>query len=50
MIIAAVFAGGKGSRMGSTDTPKQYFMLGSKPIIIHTVEKFFINSHWKFYI
>ena len=44
MIIAAVFAGGRGSRMGSTDTPKQYFMLGSKPIIIHTVEKFFINS------
>lgn len=44
MVIAAVFAGGKGSRMGNTETPKQYLMLGSKPIIIHTVEKFFINS------
>ena len=43
MVIAAVFAGGKGSRMGNTDTPKQYLMLGSKPIIIHTVEKFFVN-------
>ncbi len=43
MVIAAIFAGGKGTRMGSTDTPKQYFMLGSKPILIHTVEKFFVH-------
>lgn len=43
MVIAAVFAGGKGSRMGNTETPKQYMMLGSKPIIIHSVEKFFVN-------
>ena len=44
MVIAAVFAGGKGSRMGNTETPKQYMMLGNKPIIVHTIEKFFINS------
>ena len=45
MVIAAVFAGGKGSRMGNTETPKQYMMLGSKPIIVHTIEKFYINSN-----
>lgn len=44
MVFAAVFAGGIGSRMGSSDTPKQYLELGSKPIIIHTIEKFFINE------
>lgn len=43
MIIAAVFAGGVGSRMGNSDTPKQYLELGTKPIIIHTIEKFFVN-------
>lgn len=45
MVVAAVFAGGKGSRMGNTETPKQYMMLGKKPIIVHTIEKFFINSN-----
>lgn len=44
MVFAAVFAGGVGSRMGNSDTPKQYLELGSKPIIIHTIEKFFINE------
>jgi len=43
MVIGAIFAGGLGSRMGSSDIPKQYLMLGTKPIIIHTVEKFFVN-------
>ncbi|HZJ78175.1 MAG TPA: 2-C-methyl-D-erythritol 4-phosphate cytidylyltransferase [Clostridia bacterium] len=43
MVIGAIFAGGSGSRMGNTDTPKQYLKLGTKPIIIHTIEKFFIN-------
>lgn len=43
MVIAAVFAGGIGSRMGNSDTPKQYLELGSKPIIIHTIEKFFLS-------
>ncbi len=44
MVFAAVFAGGIGSRMGNSDTPKQYLELGSKPVIIHTIEKFFIND------
>lgn len=44
MVFAAVFAGGIGSRMGNPDTPKQYIELGSKPVIIHTIEKFFVND------
>lgn len=44
MVFAAVFAGGIGSRMGNSETPKQYLELGSKPVIIHTIEKFFIND------
>ena len=44
MVFAAVFAGGIGSRMGNSDTPKQYLDLGTKPVIIHTIEKFFINN------
>ncbi|MCR4615105.1 MAG: 2-C-methyl-D-erythritol 4-phosphate cytidylyltransferase [Clostridiales bacterium] len=43
MVIAAIMAGGTGSRMGSTDTPKQFMKLGTKPIIIHTIEKFFYH-------
>ena len=41
MVFAIVLAGGKGSRMGNTDMPKQFMKLGSKPILVHTVEKFF---------
>ena len=44
MIFAAILAGGIGSRMGGTDTPKQFLDLGDKPVIIHTIEKFVINS------
>ena len=40
MILAAIFAGGTGSRMGGTDLPKQFLSLGGKPILVHTVEKF----------
>ena len=43
MIFAAILAGGIGSRMGGTDTPKQFLTLGDKPVIIHTIEKFVIN-------
>lgn len=45
MIFAAILAGGIGSRMGGTDTPKQFLDLGGKPVIIHTIEKFTINSN-----
>ena len=45
MIFAAILAGGMGSRMGGTDTPKQFLPLGNRPVIIHTIEKFVINSN-----
>lgn len=45
MIFAVILAGGVGSRMGGADTPKQFLNLGNKPIIIHTIEKFLINSN-----
>ena len=44
MIFAAILAGGIGSRMGGTDTPKQFLTLGNKPVIVHTIEKFVINE------
>ncbi|VEG71534.1 2-C-methyl-D-erythritol 4-phosphate cytidylyltransferase [[Pasteurella] aerogenes] len=42
MIYAGILAGGKGTRMGITDMPKQFLELGSKPILIHTIEKFLL--------
>ena len=45
MIYAEILAGGKGTRMGNTDMPKQFLMLGSKPIVIHTIEQFLINGN-----
>lgn len=44
MIYAEILAGGKGTRMGNTEMPKQFLMLGSKPIIIHTIEHFITNK------
>ena len=41
MIFGAILAGGTGTRMG-LDKPKQFLMLGDKPIIIHTIEKFLL--------
>lgn len=40
MIFASILAGGKGTRMGAQDRPKQYLPLGNKPILVHTVSKF----------
>ena len=42
MIYAGILAGGIGSRMGIQDMPKLFLMLGNKPIIIHTIEKFLV--------
>lgn len=42
MIYAEILAGGIGKRMGNTDMPKQYLMLGDRPIIIHTIEQFLL--------
>lgn len=44
MVYAEILAGGKGTRMGNTDLPKQFLMLGEKPILIHTIEQFQINN------
>lgn len=43
MIFAAILAGGVGNRMGEVDKPKQFLTLGDKPILIQTVEKFYLN-------
>lgn len=45
-VFGVILAGGKGSRMGNTDKPKQFFNIGNKPIIIHTVEKFLISNQF----
>ena len=44
MIFALILGGGQGTRMGNTDKPKQLLTIGEKPIIIHTIEKFYINN------
>lgn len=38
-IYAVICAGGTGKRMGS-QTPKQFMLIGDKPIIVHSVKKF----------
>lgn len=43
MNFAGILAGGMGTRMGRTDLPKQFLVLGEKPIIIHTIEQFLIS-------
>lgn len=45
MIYAGILAAGVGERMHRQDLPKQFLNLGSKPIIIHTLEQFYINSN-----
>ena len=44
MIFGAILAGGKGTRMNISDIPKQFMMLGNKPIIIHTLEKVLLSD------
>ena len=44
MIYGGILAGGKGTRMGRTELPKQFLTIGNKPIIIHTVEQFLISN------
>ncbi len=46
-IYGVVLAGGMGSRMGTQDKPKQYLQVGNKPILIHTLEKFYIESEFE---
>lgn len=46
-IFGVVLAGGKGTRMGNAEKPKQFIEVGGKPVIIHTLEKFVINSKFE---
>ena len=47
MVFGVILAGGIGSRMGNQEKPKQYMQLGDKPIIIHTIEKFYVNDKFE---
>lgn len=46
MVFGAVLAGGIGSRMGN-EKPKQYLNIAGKPIIVHTLEKFYVNNKFE---
>ncbi|AVK63042.1 2-C-methyl-D-erythritol 4-phosphate cytidylyltransferase [Lactobacillus sp. CBA3606] len=46
MIYAQILAGGKGTRMGNVPMPKQFLSLADKPILIHTIEKFVLESRF----
>ncbi|WP_053360608.1 2-C-methyl-D-erythritol 4-phosphate cytidylyltransferase [Bacillus sp. FJAT-27251] len=46
MIYAEILAGGKGTRMGNINMPKQFLTINSRPIIIHTIEKFLLNDRF----
>ena len=45
-IYGVVLAGGKGTRMGNVEKPKQFMEIGNKPIIVHTIEKFVVNTQF----
>lgn len=45
-IYGVVLAGGIGSRMGNVEKPKQFMEIGKKPVIIHTLEKFVVQSEF----
>ena len=47
MVFGVILAGGIGSRMGNVEKPKQYLTVGDKPIIIHTLEKFYVNDNFE---
>ncbi len=44
MVYAGILSGGIGSRMLRTDMPKQFLLLGGKPVIIHTIDQFVLNT------
>lgn len=45
-IFGIILAGGKGTRMGNVERPKQFMEVGGKPIIVHTIEKFAIHTEF----
>ncbi|MBR1864992.1 MAG: 2-C-methyl-D-erythritol 4-phosphate cytidylyltransferase [Lachnospiraceae bacterium] len=46
-VFGVVLAGGKGTRMGNVEKPKQFMEIGGKPILIHTIEKFVLNTEFE---
>lgn len=46
MIYAEILAGGKGTRMGNTEMPKQFLKIGTKPVLINTIEKFLLQPQF----
>jgi 2-C-methyl-D-erythritol 4-phosphate cytidylyltransferase len=46
-IFGVILAGGSGTRMGNVEKPKQFMELGNKPILVHTIEKFMLNSNFE---
>lgn len=47
MVFGVILAGGMGSRMGNVEKPKQFLTIGEKPIIVHTLEKFYVNPKFE---
>lgn len=47
MTYGVILAGGVVNRMGNAEKPKQFLLLGEKPIIVHTIEKFYVNSKFE---
>lgn len=45
-VYGVILAGGKGTRMGNVEKPKQFMEIGGKPIIVHTIEKFVMHSEF----
>ncbi|MCM1179157.1 MAG: 2-C-methyl-D-erythritol 4-phosphate cytidylyltransferase [Clostridium sp.] len=46
-VYGVILAGGKGTRMGNVEKPKQFMEIGNKPIIVHTIEKFIMNPEFE---
>lgn len=44
MIYAGILAGGLGTRMLQSDMPKQFLQLGTRPVILHTIDQFILNT------
>ena len=46
-VFGIILAGGRGTRMGNAERPKQFLEIGGKPIIIHTIEKFAVQPDFE---
>ncbi len=47
VIYAEILAGGKGTRMGNVNLPKQFLSLQNRPIVVHTLEKFLVHDRFE---